>query len=218
MLQNKINKCRILIADVNENKATEVNNQNIAKNNNTFFDAYVNSFLSAVKSYNIICKYYSDFCLSPDLKTSYEMCEYNTCNIFSEKKVINPIKYKKAAEDLNKKMQEAWTEYIKISSEELKDNLSIIRLVYLEKGEISKLLVVLNRVAAWPVDEQTIKEYFVAKEKAIELMDNIKFDSEIQTFLRKVRDKEATLYDLTEPVRKWLVDEGLEQNITIGIK
>lgn len=218
MLQNKIYKCRMLMADVSENKATEANNQNIAKNNNTFFDAYLNSFLVALKSYKIICKYYSDYVLSSDLKSALELCENNTCNTFSEKKVINPIRYKKSVEELNKKMQEAWTEYIKISSEELKDNLSIIRLVYSEKAEISKLLVALNRVTAWPIDEQTIIEYFMAKEKAIELLDNMKFDSEIQSFLRKVRDKEATLYDLTEPVRKWLVDEGLEQNITIGIK
>ena len=73
-------------------------------------------------------------------------------------------------------------------------------------------------MAIWPVDEQVIKEYFMAKEKAVELLNDMKFDSEIQLFLRKVRDKEATLFDLTEPVRKWLIEEGLEKNITIGIK
>lgn len=218
MLQNKINKCRILIADVNENKATEANNQSIAKNNNTFFDAYVNSFLVTLKGYKTICKYFDDFTISTDLRMAFDTCENTTCNTFIEKKVINPIRYKKSTEELNKKMQEAWTEYIKIASEDLKDNLSIIRLVYTEKAEISKLIVALNRVAIWPVDEQVIKEYFMAKEKAVELLNDMKFDSEIQLFLRKVRDKEATLFDLTEPVRKWLIEEGLEKNITIGIK
>ena len=218
MLQNRINECRVLMSVVSENKATEANNQTIAKNNNTFFDAYKGSFLDAVKSYLIIKKYYEEFDLSDELKSSYNFCVNNTLSIFSEQRVINPIRYKKSVDDLNKNLQTVWTEYIRLISDELKDSLNILRLVYSDKGEISKLIVALNKAEVWPIEEDNQQMYRLAKEKAEDILSKMNYDTEIQIFLKKVRDKEATLFDLTDSVRKWLAEEGLENNITIGFK
>ncbi len=218
MLQNRINECRVLMSVVSENKATEVNNQTIAKNNNTFFDAYKSTFLNVVKSYQIIKKYYGEFELSDELKSSYNSCVENTRNIFDEKRVINPIRYKKSVDELNKNVQAAWTEYIKCISSELKDNLNIIKIVYSDKGEINKILLALNRAEAWPVEDDAQQVYLIAKENAEVILSNMNYDTEIQLFLKKVRDKDATLFDLTDSVRNWLIEEGLEKNITIGFK
>ena len=46
----------------------------------------------------------------------------------------------------------------------------------------------------------------------------MEFDDEISEFLKKVKNKEATLLDLSDPIMAWIRKEGLSGNIILSIK
>ena len=56
-LSEKLEKCRTLIEDVSENKKRDQDNRNIARKNNTFFDAYIKIFIPCLQSYLIALKF-----------------------------------------------------------------------------------------------------------------------------------------------------------------
>ena len=46
----------------------------------------------------------------------------------------------------------------------------------------------------------------------------MEFDSEIADFLRKVKDRNASLLDLTDSIIDWIRKENLSSNIMLSIK
>ena len=48
MLQTKLNECRVLMAEVSQNKQKDNEHQNIVRKNNTFFDSYKTYFLPII--------------------------------------------------------------------------------------------------------------------------------------------------------------------------
>ena len=46
----------------------------------------------------------------------------------------------------------------------------------------------------------------------------MEFDTEIVDFLRKVKDRSASLLDLTDPIIAWIRKENLSSNIMLSIK
>ena len=47
---------------------------------------------------------------------------------------------------------------------------------------------------------------------------DVHFDAEIEKFLKKVSDKEATLLDLNDTILQWIKEEKLEKSIALSIK
>lgn len=76
----------------------------------------------------------------------------------------------------------------------------------------------MNNFSNWPVDEAVSFQYETAKEKANELLSKMEFDVEIVNFLKKVKDKEASLLDLTDSIIDWIRREKLSGNILLSIK
>ena len=76
----------------------------------------------------------------------------------------------------------------------------------------------MNNFSKWPVDESIIKQYEIANRKANEILSRIGFDDEIANFLKKVKDKEASLLDLTDSIIAWIRKEKLSGNIMLSIK
>lgn len=217
MLQEKLNECRVLISEVSQNKQIDQENQNTARKNNTFFDAYNKYLVPTIKSY-VVCKKYNHIEFSDTVLGDIQKCIEYSKKTFEQKTVINPAKYQDSAKKLSERIESEWVEQTNNYLSDLREELGILRLVSNNKQEIQKLLVCMNNFSKWPVDEESTTQYEIAKARAKEILSQMKFDDEIAGFLKKVKDKEATLLDLTDSIIAWIRREKLSGNIVLGIK
>ena len=63
-----------------------------------------------------------------------------------------------------------------------------------------------------------LDNYFKACHQADEYRQSMNFDDEIETFLRKVSNRMATLDDITPKVMEWIEKEEFKTKIGLSIK
>jgi hypothetical protein len=217
MLQEKLNECRVLMAEVSQNKQRDNEHQNVVRRNNTFFDTYKNYFVPIVKGY-AVCKKYSHVSFTDKIIDELNKYIDYSKKTFEQKTVINPAKYQDGVKKLSEKIQSEWKSQTDDYLAGIKEELRILKLVSNEKQEIQKILVCMNNFSNWPVDEAVSSQYETANEKANEILSKMEFDVEIANFLKKVKDKEASLLDLTDSIIDWIRREELSGNIILSIK
>lgn len=217
MLQEELNECRILMTEVSQNKQKDNEHQNVVRRNNTFFDAYNSYFVPIIKGY-AMCKKYKHVNFSK--KTIEELEKYieYSKKTFEQKTVINPKKYQDGVKELSASIQREWKTQTDEYLMGVKEELGILKLVSNEKLEIQKILQSMNNFSNWPEDEGVIRQYEKANAKAKEILEKMEFDDVIAGFLKKVKDKEASLLDLTDPIIAWIKKEELSGNIMLSIK
>ena len=217
MLQKKIEECRVLMIEVSQNKEKDNEHQNTVRKNNTFFDTYKNYLVPIIKGY-VLCKKYNHIEFSD--KTMLDLQKYieYTKKTFEQKTVINPAKYQDGVKKLNEKIRNEWKMQTDVYLAEKKEELGILRLVSNEKQDISKIITCLNNFSNWPDDDRIVEQYEEASKKADEILSRMEFDDDIASFLKKVKSKEASLLDLTDPIITWIRKEGLSGNIMLSIK
>lgn len=217
MLQEKLNECRVLMTEVTQNKQRDYEHQNVVKRNNTFFDTYNNYFVPIIKGY-VICRNYQHVNFSD--KTMDDLNKYieYSKKTFQQKTVINPAKYQEGVKKLSERIQSEWKKQTDEYLADIKEELGILRLVSNEKQEIQKILTCMNNFSNWPADENIVKQYEIADNRAKEILSRMEFDDDIANFLKKVKDKEASLLDLSDSIIAWIRKENLSGNIMLSIK
>lgn len=217
MLQEKLNECRVLISEVNQNKQIDQENQNTARKNNTFFDTYNKYLVPTIKSY-AICKKYNYVEFTDTVLDDIQKCVDYSKKTFEQKTVINPAKYQDSVKKLSERIESEWVGQTNNYLSDVKEELGILRLVSNNKQEIQKILNCMNNFSKWPVNEESTAQYEIAKARAEEILSQMEFDDEIARFLKKVKDKDATLLDLTDSIIAWIRREKLSGNIVLSIK
>lgn len=217
MLLEKLNECRILIDEVSRNKMQNQENQNIAKRNNTFFDSLENKFLPTIKSYDMISDI-DNFALAEDTKEELNNLKEYIIGTFEKKAVVNAEKFQRNVKKVCEKIEKEWEIYFYETNEKMLDDLGVLKVISNNKMEISRITSRINKYKEWPVNEEVKDFYLESKEKAYKILNEMEFDEEIEEFLIKVRDKEATLNDLTDSVIEWIRKEDLSSNIMLSIK
>ena len=79
-------------------------------------------------------------------------------------------------------------------------------------------ITALNKCKEWPLTKDNIDSYKEARQKAEDLLKEMKFDDEIKVFLIKVRDKNATLTDLTPSILEWIQSENIADKVSLSIR
>lgn len=217
MLQERLNECRVLMAEVSQNKQKDSEHQNVVKRNNTFFDAYAKYFVPIIIGY-AICRKYTHVTFSEKVTDELTKCIDASGKTFEQKMVINPAKYQESVKNLSEKIQIEWKNQTDDFLNDIKEELGILKLVSNEKLEINKILFCLNNFSNWPNGEDVARQYESAMEKANEILSKMEFDDEIAGFLKKVKDKEASLMDLSDSIIAWIRKENLSGNIMLSIK
>lgn len=217
MLQERLNECRLLMTEVSQNKQKDNEQQNVVRKNNTFFDTYNNFFVPIIKGY-AQCKKYDHICFSEKtIEDLHKYIEYSK-KTFDQKIVMNPTNYQEGVKKLSAKIQAEWKSQTDDFLADIKEELSILKLVSNEKQEIQKILICLNNFSNWPDNENITIQYDIASQKAKDILSRMEFDDEIAQFLKKVKNKEATLLDLSDSIIAWIRKENLSENIILGIK
>ena len=217
MLQEKINKCRILMSSVKMNQQEEKEKENEAKKNNTFFDAYEQYLVPLIRSY-VCCVGCDHIEFSDELINDLKSTMEDTKKVFDEKIVINPARYRQRFISLSESLKKEWEEKTRTYLSDEIEDLEILKLVSNEKGDITKVLSCMNNFIAWPVDQGKVDLFYSAKQASENILSQIEFDDEIANFLKKVKEKQATILDLSDTIISWIRKEGLEGNIMLSIK
>ncbi len=216
MLQERICDCIKLIETVSQSKNIAVENQNTARKNSTFFDAY-DIFMKNFQSFLVVRELFG-FTLSESTTLSLNSILQTTKETLHSQNVINPSRYKNKVDGFVSDIREEWLQFITQRSADLKGELEIIKQVSTEKSKIEVLLRRMKACQQWPVTRETAVSYTAAVHEAKTMFGDMKFDSHISEFLQKVNAHEATLMDLTPDVMEWLTKEGLDKKVYLNIR
>ena len=216
-IQSKISSCRNIMSEVQSNKSKVDAGSERAKANNAFFDVYNSFLLPTLTAYTIV-KQNTDYTFPQEAVNKLKECLDYVTKTLDSKQVLNVSTFRVNSVYARDKISEAWITHTNQITKDILDDLGVFKLVSDNKLEIVRLSTAIKGISAWPVTKKQFDDFTLALEVARNLLKTMKFDSEIETFLRKVRDKQATLQDLSDPIIKWIRDNNFEGSIQLSIK
>ena len=216
MLHEKIQETIGLIEDVIDNRQKENENANTAKRNSIFFDSY-DKLTYSITSY-ILAKRNLGFVLQANTSASLKDLMNYSKTTFDNAKAVNPTPFKQKSEIFIDSITREWGIYYKKSNSELIDGLNIIVLVHSTPAVVRSCIATFNKCEKWPLTQESIDSYKKARKKADGLLKEMKFDDEIRDFLIKVRDKRATLTDITPSILEWIQSENISDKVSLRIR
>lgn len=216
MLHEKIQSTIGLIDDVIDNRQKDSDNANTAKRNNTFFDSLakltpsVTSFILAKKNFGFLLQ-------SNTAAGLHDLMNYAKTT-FTNEKAVNPVPFKQKVDAFVEAIAKEWEIFYKANNSELINGLNIIVLVHPTPIIVRSCITAFNKCEKWPLTQESIDSYKVARQKADDLLKEMKFDDEIRDFLVKVRDRKATLTDITPSILEWIQSENIADKVSLSIR
>ena len=216
MLHEKIQSTIGLIEDVVDNRKKDNDNAAAAKQNSTFFDSFA-KLTPSIISY-ILAKRYFSFTLKENTSAVLrELMNYSKTS-FDNAKAVNSSDFKQKAESFIEAISKEWEIFYKAQNGELINGLNIIVLVHSTPSVVRGCITVLNKCEKWPLTQESVDSYKEAHNKAEILLEEMRFDDEIREFLIKVRDKKATLTDITPSILEWIQSEDIADKVSLSIR
>lgn len=111
-----------------------------------------------------------------------------------------------------------WQAFFDITNQKTIEDLTILMQVSEKKMLLKSICKNITDAKCWPVSNNTLQLYQDAINKSRQLLNETKFDQDIESFLKKVSDKKATLSDLTPSILSWLEAENLKEKISLSIR
>ena len=216
MLHEKIQSTIGLIDDVIDNRQKDSDNANTAKRNNTFFDSLakltpsVTSFILAKKNFG--------FSLQSNTAAGLHDLMNYAKTTFTNEKAVNPVPFKQKVDAFVEAIAKEWEIFYKANNSELINGLNIIVLMHPTPIIVRSCITAFNKCEKWPLTQESIDSYKVARQKADDLLKEMKFEDEIRDFLVKVRDRKATLTDITPSILEWIQSENIADKVSLSIR
>ena len=216
MLHEKIQSTIGLIDDVIDNRQKDSDNANTAKRNNIFFDSLAKltpsgtSFILAKKNFG--------FSLQSNTAAGLHDLMNYAKTTFTNEKAVNPVPFKQKVDAFVEAIAKEWEIFYKANNSELINGLNIIVLVHPTPIIVRSCITAFNKCEKWPLTQESIDSYKVARQKADDLLKEMKFDDEIRDFLVKVRDRKATLTDITPSILEWIQSENIADKVSLSIR
>ena len=96
--------------------------------------------------------------------------------------------------------------------------MTVLKTVSRNQRQIQETIAAISLIKTGMLTSEKYQTYLTGKKEAEKMLIDVHFDTEIEKFLKKVADKEATLLDLNDTILKWIKEENLEKNIALSIK
>lgn len=216
MLHRRIQSTIDLIENVVDNRQIENDNANVAKKNTAFFESF-NTLTPFVISYILARKNFGFTLPSSTYADLQDLMNYSK-NAFDNAKAEKPASFSKKAEAFADSIVKEWETFYRSSNCEMINGLNIIVLVHPTPSVVKSCISAFNKCEKLPLTQENIDSYHEAKQKADELLKEMKFDDEIRDFLIKVRDKKATLTDITPSIMEWIRSENIADKVSLSIR
>lgn len=216
MLHEKIQSTIGLIDDVIDNRQKDSDNANTAKRNNTFFDS-LSKLTPSVTSFILAKKNFGFSLQSNTAAGLHDLMNYAKTT-FTNEKAVNPVPFKQKVDVFVEAIAKEWEIFYKANNSELINGLNIIVLVHPTPIIVRSCITAFNKCEKWPLTQESIDSYKVARQKADDLLKEMEFDDEIRDFLVKVRDRKATLTDITPSILEWIQSENIADKVSLSIR
>lgn len=216
MLREKIQSTIGLIDEVQDNMEQENENKNIARRNSTFFDT-LDMLTPSLKSY-VLAKKNFNFALQANTAMGLTYIMDYSKKTFNESKAVNPPQFKERSEAFVDAISREWKTFYQANNSDLINGLNIIVLVHPTPNVVRNCITAFNKCEKWPLTQESIDSYKEARQKADDLLKEMKFDDEIRDFLIKVRDRRATLTDITPSILEWIQSENIADKVSLSIR
>lgn len=216
MLHEKIQSTIRLIEEVVDNRRIDNDNAAAAKRNSIFFDNFA-KLTPSIISYILAKKNFSFTLKENTSAVLWELMNYSE-NTFDNAKTVNPSAFKQKTESFIEAISKEWEIFYKAENGELINGLNIIVLVHPTPTIVRSCITILNRCEKWPLTQESVDSYKEAHNKAEILLEEMRFDDEIREFLIKVRDKKATLTDITPSILEWIQSEDIADKVSLSIR
>lgn len=216
MLHEKIQSTIELIEDVIDNRQKENDNANAAKRNSTFFDSFAR-LVPSITSYILAKKNFSFNLQSNTAACLQDLMSYSKTT-FDNSKAVNPLPFKQKSEAFVDSITKEWEIFYRANNSELLNGLNIIVLVHPTPNVVRSCITAFNKCEKWPLTQKNIDSYKEARQEADDLLKVMRFDDEIRDFLIKVRDKRATLTDITPSILEWIQLKNIADKVGLSIR
>lgn len=215
-LRDKLNKSNELLQKIALLKGEDREKDAQARNNNTFFNAF-GEYSRLVQSYSIM-KRFADLII-PDQDYG-ELLRVTKLikETFDARQVKNPIQLQRSIEKLNERFKMIWLNYSDELTRDMLDQLRIFWQVCNNRNEVRDIINAISAIKEWPLTEGNYKKYIDNRHAAEQQIQKVHFDKEIEEFLRKMKDRKATLLDLNDKILDWIRGNNLTGNMMLSIK
>lgn len=217
MLGEQINSAVQLMETVDQVKNKEAAKKYTAQSNNTFFAAF-EIFSACMESYLMLKKNVPWFLI--DVSQDKELVQL--CNdikkVFEGKKVFHIDSISRTVSKINDQLGKQWQSFFDAANQKTIEDLTILMQVSEKRTQLRDMHKSILGFRSWPVSQQAFEDYQEAITISEKYLRETKFDQEIEDFLKKVRDKNATLSDITPSILEWLEAEGLKGKISLSIR
>ena len=215
-MKEKIQSTIGLIEDVVDNRQKENDNANTDIRNSIFFDSFANlkpsiiSYILARKNFN--------FTIQPHtVATLQELMNYSKIT-FDNSKPVDPSSFNHKSRVFINSIAKEWETFYRTNNSDLINGLNIIVLVHPTPNVVRSCITAFNKCEKWPLTLESIDSYKEARQIAGVLLKEMRFDDEIRDFLTKVRDKKATLTDITPSILEWIKTENIADKVSLSIR
>lgn len=217
MLREKINSAVQLMETVEQVKNSEAAKKYTVQTNNTFFAAFA-IFSACLESYLLLENTFPSFCTDDSLKKEIREVSDVIKKVFAEKKVFRVDYISKTVTRINDRLEKQWQAFIDNENRKTLEDITILMQVSEQKTQLRTMYKSIVESRNWPVSDDVLKRYQQAITESSQFLSETKFDQDIEEFLKKVRDKSATLSDLTPAILSWLEAEKLTGKISLSIR
>lgn len=215
-LKGKLNKSNELLQKIALLKGEDREKDAQARNNNTFFNAF-GEYSKLVQSYSIM-KRFANFTIPvQDYEELLKVAKLIK-ETFATRQVKNPIQLQRLIEKLNERFKMLWLNYSDDLTRDTLDQLRIFWQVCNNRNEVRDIINAISAIKEWPLTEDNYKKYIDNRDAAEQQIQKVHFDKEIEEFLRKMKDRRATLLDLNDKILDWIKENNLDSNIMLTIK
>ena len=188
----------------------------MAERNSIFFDS-LEKLTPSISSYILARK---NFCFKLQNNTAEDLSfltDYSKTT-FENVKAINPTLFKQKTDAFVEAITQEWTTFYKSNNSELINGLNIIVLVHPTPAIVRSCISIFNKCEKWPLTQEAVDSYKDARQKTDDLLKEMRFEDEIKKFLIKVRDRKATLTDLTPSILEWIHSENIADKVSLSIR
>lgn len=215
LLTDRIHECCTNMYNVNVNRSKIAEKDTTVRTNNSFFIA-LDKFVKCVESIAIANEYQYHF--DESLITNIKECITYIDNTFDKKNAMRVESFRTRVSSIDNSLSQDWMHYCNIMNQKMIEKLAILKVISKNQFEINSLKNCIDNFKNWPLDINMKNAYDKSNSRANELINDMHFDDEIERFLMKVSNREATLLDLNDSILKWIKEENLEKSIALNIK
>lgn len=149
-----------------------------------------------------------------DIIASLQMVLSQTLEGYLEATTVSSVSKNVSA--FKKNLDSIWVNSVKGSTEQVISLLKTFGQFMTNESEAASIAATLeNGITSLPINASDVITFKAKLQKGREMADQIGADDDIQVFIRKVRDLQATLEDITPKVNEWIYKNGISKRIKV---